>query len=302
MVRLAFLSAGASRHGLNIQKQVQAISDEVGWGWETTFWEWVPNRGYDDYDFASVQWCWWEGLFERAFEFMLHYDEPKHLGRFIGTDLLQQRDLLARGYPNLFHAAKVLVADAPNLVQEAHELTGLDVGYVRSIPPTSYDPVPIERWDAVLGYVPTGRDDFFRWTWFLELARDYPHLAFHIIGREEGEKDLPENVVVHKEVQGEEKFRLFQSCLAYLRPVEHDGVGLTLIEMAQFGRHIFHSDTRIPYVLPARSVGEVEFGLDTLLAKPENPSPTISDYYRAEYSIAALTNDLRTLKERMEKT
>ena len=298
-MHLAVLSAGAPRHGRAITKQWQSIADQNGWGWELEFWEWENGQGYDNRDFASVQWAVWIGLFERAFDFMLMQSECKHLGVFVGTDLLQHLDLVQRGYPDPFHAATILAADAPHLVQEAQRLTGREVGYVRSIPPETYQARPIERWDNILAYVPTGREDFFRWPWILEVARDYPDIAFNILARQETQKEQT-NVVAIPEIQGEEKRQLFERCFTYLRPIEHDGIGLTLIEAAQLGRFIFHSDTRIPHVLPARSVGEMEFHLDEILRRKRPPSPEINSYYVRQFSEQRLADDVEQLRRRME--
>src|SRR3990167_11492963 len=120
-MKIATLSAGAPRHGHAITKQWQSISDENGWGWQLDFWEWENEKVYNNRYFASVQWAVWIGLFERAFDFMLMQSECKHLGVFVGTDLLQHFDLVQRGYPDPFHAATILAADAPNLVEERSE-------------------------------------------------------------------------------------------------------------------------------------------------------------------------------------
>ena len=297
MVRLAVLSAGAPRHGRNITKQWQGIADDLGFGWQLDFLEW-RNNAYDDYDFGLYDYCIWVGCFERVFEFMEQISGPKHAALWVGTDILQHQGMVAQGHPDAFAAAHIHLADATNLVIEAKELTGLDVGLVRSIPPETYDAVPVGRWDSVLGYVPTGRDDFFRWAWFLELARDYPDVAFHIIGRETKES-LPPNVIIHQETAGADKRRLFERCFAYLRPIEHDGIGLTLVEMAQMGRFVFHSDTRIPHVLPARSVGEMEVHLDDIIENHRIPDPRISEHYRREFSDERLRSDLESLRQRL---
>ena len=86
-MKLAILSAGAPRHGLNLCTMVQSISDSEGWGWQTQFVPWVKD-GYDSFDFSTVDWCWWEGCFERVFEFMGQIEGPHHAARWIGTDLL----------------------------------------------------------------------------------------------------------------------------------------------------------------------------------------------------------------------
>src|SRR3990167_5218900 len=117
-MKLAILSAGAPRHAINLTGQLQGISDSEGWGCETQFIPW-ENDGYDSFDFGSVNWCWWEGAFERLFEWMLRYDECKHLCRWIGTDLLQHLSLVQRGYPDPFRAASIHLADAPHLADEA---------------------------------------------------------------------------------------------------------------------------------------------------------------------------------------
>jgi len=298
-MKLAILSAGAPRHGLNLCTMVQSISDSEGWGWQTQFVPWVKD-GYDSFDFSTVDWCWWEGCFERVFEFMGQIEGPHHAARWIGTDLLQHRELVARGYPDPFGNARIHMADAPHLVQEAYQLTGLDVALVRSIPPETYQATPIQRWDNILCYVPTGREDFFRWSWILEVARDYPEIGFSILARQETPKEVT-NVRAIQEVQGEEKRRLFESCFTYLRPVEHDGIGLTLVEMAQLGRYVFHSDTRIPFVGPARSVGEIEFGIDRILSEKKSPDPEVSTYYVNEYSYDKLRGDVEKLRFEMAK-
>lgn len=298
MVRLAVVSAGAPRHAKNLKIMLQETSDKEGWGWECDFLEWQKD-GYESYDFTKYDWLWNEGNFENVFVWMSTLPEScGRIARWVGTDILQHDGMVRRGYPDPFGAAHIHIADAINLQEEARQLTGLDVGLVRSIPPEAYARAPIERWDGVLGYVPTGRDDFFRWPWFLELARDYPHLTFHVIGREQ-EANLPSNVRTYKEISGEDKRRLFESCFVYLRPIEHDGVGLTLIEMAQLGRWVFHTDTRIPHVLPARNLGEIEFGLDSILDSKRPPRQEISEYYVREFSRERLQSDLEGLRQAM---
>lgn len=299
-MRIAFTSAGAPRHGRNLSKLIQDISDQSGWEWETEFLEWQRD-GYESYDFTKYDWLWNVGNFENVFGWMATLPEScKRIAMWVGTDILQHAEL-ARRMPDPFAAAQIHIADAPNLVEEARQLTGLDVGYLRSIPPESYHPVPIQRWADILCYVPSGRDDFFRWGWILEVAKDYPSLVFHVLSRSGAEPELS-NVIHEPEVQGQAKRELFERCFAFLRPIEHDGVGLTLIEMAQLGRFVFHSDVRIPFVLPARSIGEIEFHLDELLRRQSNPDPIISEFYRREYSHERLREDVERLRERMGPT
>ena len=296
-MKLAILSAGAPRHGLNLCTIVQSISDSEGWGWQTQFVPWEKD-GYESFDFSAIDWCWWEGCFERVFEFMGQIEGPYHAARWIGTDLLQHRELVARGYPDPFGNARIHMADAPNLVEEAHQLTGLDVALVRSIPPETYQATPITTWDNILCYIPTGREDFFRYGWILDVAQDYPDITFNILARQETPKEVA-NVRAIQEISGMDKRHLFERCFAYLRPIEHDGIGLTLIEMAQLVRFVFHSDTRIPYALPARSVGEIEFGLDEILRRKQQPSPEIAKHYHDEYSRERLARDLEGVRHRM---
>lgn len=297
-MRLAILSAGAPRHGMNISKQWQRISDDNGFGWQIDFLEWHKN-GYDDYDFGIYDWSIWIGCFENAFEFMGRIEGPSHAALWIGTDLLQHRELVTRGYPDPFGNARIHVADAPHLVQEAKDLTGLDVSLVRSIPPETYSPTPITQWDNILCYVPTSREDFFQLGWILDVAADYPNITFNILARETIPKAL-DNVLCHQEVQGNDKRKLFERCFLFLRPVAHDGVSLTLIEMGQLGRYVAHSDPRIPHVRVGRSVGEIEFQLDRILERKESPNPEIADHYRREYSMEALEQDVTRLHERMD--
>ena len=262
-MKLAFLSAGAPFHGRNLKNQIQRMADAAGWGWECDFLEWQQD-GYNGYDFAPYQWLWNMGNFELVFNWLEQAlpEGTRAIAQWIGTDILQHREIVGSGRPDPFYAAAIHIADATNLQAEARELTGLDVGYVRSIPQRSLDPAPIRKWDEVLAYVPQGREDFFRWPMLLDVARDYPDITFNIVARTEGFKGL-DNVKALGFVEGPERDALYERCFAYLRPIEHDGVGLTLIEFAQLGRHVFHSDMRIPHVLPARSAGELEFHLDS---------------------------------------
>ncbi len=300
-MKAALLSAGAPRHGRNITQQWQHIADDNGFGWQLDFLEWKTNA-YDDYDFGSYDWCIWVGCFERVFEFMGQIQGPRHAALWVGTDLLQHGELVSRGYPDPFSNASIHIADATNLQVEAAQLTGLDVGLVRSIPPVCYAPTPIARWSDVLGYVPTHREEFFRYQWFLDLARDYPSLTFHLLGRSDATKpEGVDNVVFEPEVSGEDKRRLFESVFCYLRPIEHDGIGLTAIEAFQLGRHVFHSDTRIPYTTPARSVGEIEFGLDRILQRKAQLPAEASSYYLREYNERRLAEDLSDLRSKMEQ-
>ena len=300
MTRIAFLSAGAPRHGKNFREQVQRLADDAGYGWECEVWEWKTD-GYESYDFSCVDWIWNVGNFGNFFQWLAQKKpRPKAISMWIGTDILQHRDIVRQGISDPFEAAALHIADAPNLVEEARELTGLDVTLYRSIPPETYAPSPITRWDRILAYVPQGREDFFRWDLIREVARDYPTLEFVIIGRSDPLADASANVRVVPEVSGDAKRELFLSAFALLRPCVHDVIGLTLIEMAQLGSYVFHSDTRIPHVLPARSVGEIEFHLDRIIERRENPNPAIGDYYGREYSDRALANDLDRLRQRME--
>src|SRR3990167_10567182 len=302
MTRIAFLSAGAPRHGKNFREQVQRLADKAGYGWECEFLEWQKD-GYESYDLSCVDWLWNVGNFGNFFQWLAQKNpRPKTIAMWIGTDILQHRDIAQQGIPDPFETAELHIADAPNLVEEAKELTGLDVGFYRSIPPQTYAPSPITRWDRILAYVPQGREDFFRWDIIKEVARDYPALEFVIIGRNDPLAGASENVRVVPEISGEAKRELFLSTFALLRPCAHDGIGLTLIEMAQLGRYVFHSDTRIPHVLPARTVGEVEFHMDRLLEAKRDPDPKIGEYYGREYSESALADDLDRLRIRMEGT
>ena len=305
-VRITFTSAGAPRHGLNLQKQVQRISDAEGWGIETRFQEWNDHGGktwgYADLELSEREIVWNMGNFGNCFQWFesLKAEEPERqlVAHWIGTDVLQHRDIVEKGGYDPFGSA-THIADAPNLQEEVVELTKQPVGYVRTIPPKSYSPVPIVRWDRILAYVPQGREDFFRWTWFVELAADYPGIAFHVMARS-GTKDTPPNLIEEGIVEGDAKDRLFESCFLLLRPVEHDGVGLTLIEMAQLGRFVAHSDTRIPHVLPARSVGEIEYQIDRILQSKEPPKPEVRDYYAAEYREERLRDDLDRIRQDLQ--
>src|SRR3989337_722981 len=214
-MKIAFTSAGAPRHGKNLQAQVQRLADKAGYGWETTFWEWKKD-GYESYDLASIDWLWNVGQFGNFFQWLEQANpRPKTIAMWIGTDILQHNDIVRKGIPDPF-------------------------------------------------------------------------------------EDAPANVSILPEISGDAKLGEMVSCFAYLRPCQHDGIGLTLIEMAQLGRYVFHSDTRIPHVLPIRSAGEAEFHLDRILERKQPPNPEAGKYYVREYSESALADDLDRLRKRME--
>ena len=301
-MKVAFISAGAPRHGRNLRDEVQRISDSEKWEFETVFWEWQKD-GYESHDFSWPDWIWNMGNFETVFNWMAEkkrdYPMLKFIAQWIGSDILQHHTFVQQGFPDPFAAADIHIADASNLQDEAKQLTRMDIGLVRSIPPKVYESKPITQWDNILAYVPQGREDFFRWGWIIELAKEYPDITFNIIARPKT-SELP-NINEIQEIAGAERDTLFEKCFVYLRPIEHDGVGLTLIEMAQLGRWVFHTDTRIPYALPARSVGEMMFHLDEIIRGQKQPPSVASDYYRGEFNEQMLTNDLLRLRAEMEK-
>lgn len=295
-MKFAVLSAGAPRHGRNAAAQWQGISDSEGWGWEVSFLEWGKD-GYARHDLGLYDACVWLGCFERVFEFMGGIEGPRHIAYWIGSDILQHSDLVARGYRDPFGAAATHVADAPHLAEEARALTGREVGYVRSIPPGPVAPSPIRGWESVVCYVPVGREGFFRYGWIGEVASDYPDLRFDVLRPGIAEEKVEGNLIEHPDSGREGALGLLDSCFALLRPCVHDGVSLTLVEAAQMGRHFIHSDTRVPHAVSGRSVGEIEFRLDRLLELRQQPDEAVGEFYRKEYSVEALAGDLGRLRE-----
>src|SRR2546422_618944 len=164
-MKFCFISAGAPRHGRNLRQQVQEIADEKGWGWETRFYEWdyERKRGYEDLELREGERLWSVGQFGNVFQWLESSGYTNTICLWIGTDVLGHRDLISQGLQESFGInGAIHLADAPHLVDEVRELTGLDVGYLRSIPPRTYHPSPNRRWDSILCYVPHGRDEFFR--------------------------------------------------------------------------------------------------------------------------------------------
>ena len=47
-------------------------------------------------------------------------------------------------------------------------------------------------------------------------------------------------------------------------------------------------------------MGEIEYGIDRILAEKKQPDAKIADYYRSEYSEAKLTEDVARLHAKME--
>ena len=295
-MRFAVLSAGAPRHGKTVTRQWQEISDSKGWGWELSFLEWQRD-GYASYDLGGMDVCVWMGCFELVFEWMRDIPGPEHVAYWIGTDILQHRDLVARGYEDPFRSASIHLADAPNLAEEARRLTGLEVGHVRTIPSAPIRPSPISGWDHVLCYVPHTREDFFRYPWIREVAGDFPDLVFDVLRPGIGEGKREGNVNELSEQGRGAYLGLLESSFCLLRPIVHDGISLTLVEAAQCGRHIIHSGEHIPHVLKGRSVGEIEYQLETLVARRPQFDPKVREWYAREYSVERLADDVARLRD-----
>ena len=294
MTKIVFVSAGAPRHGANLQRQVQQIADSSGWGWETSYISWEAASATPP---PVGSWVWNVGNFGTFFEWarFLRDSGVRLIAHWIGTDLLQHK-----GSNAPFWAANIHIADAPHLVYEAVDLTGRNVGYVRSIPPRVLSPSPITRWDRVLGYVPVGREDFFMYSHVREIATDFPALEFHLMRPGLSNAAVEGNVHEYPEIGPEEADRLGESAFCYLRLCQHDGIGLTLIEMAQRGRWNLHPNANLFGVLHADSVGMAEAWLDWLVERRKEPNPDIASHYAREYSLEALEGDLDGLRRQME--
>src|SRR5436309_14481665 len=119
MTHIIFVSAGAPRHGLNLQKEVQEFSDKHGWGFDTSFYPWEKD-GYASLETKPSDWIWSMGNFGTVFQWMQSLN-CRTIAHWIGTDVLQHLEMIQQGQYDPFEAATIHIADATNLQSEVKE-------------------------------------------------------------------------------------------------------------------------------------------------------------------------------------
>lgn len=170
---------------------------------------------------------------------------------WIGTDVLTSLEdfragTLRRG-PHTEARAQGHWADAPWLVEELAELQ-----FRARFHPI---PVPLKGVDAprelpapfmVLTYIPDGRASFYGGREVVAAARALPSMAFEVLGGEGGW--VGETLPNLKFVGWQKDIRPFlERCSVLLRLVAHDGLGGTVREALEAGRHVVYTQA-MPHV------------------------------------------------------
>lgn len=148
--------------------------------------------------------------------------------------------LAAKRDPQLLELIKrykfVNVCDGPWLVDELREL-GIESTYT---PVTAIEPAaevrPLPDQFTVLTYLPEPRRSFYGERAVYSLAREFPDVPFHVIGRGELNRAAPPNVKFFGHVN--DVARRIDESTVLLRLPAHDGKSMLVLEMLARGRHV----------------------------------------------------------------
>jgi len=202
---------------------------------------------------------------------------------WIGTDVLSCKGV---NIPkNIKH-----ICESELLRQELKENYNIDAKII-TIAPDSYPIFPLPYYPAILSYIPDRREDFFRYSWIVQLAKDFPNLPFHIYGRKDmlpGE--VPPNIYNHGWVSGIEKLRLYLNTSIYLRLPKHDAFSQSMMEMIQCGRRVIHTIPH-PYCIIIRNYEELKENLSKLITITD-PYYKASKYYQENFTIEKMKEKL----------
>lgn len=195
----------------------------------------------------------WRGrVFDGLWAFLRAVNpRAKAVHYWIGTDVLHtlQDHRSGRLRPGPLRRAQrdLHWADAPWLVDELAEV-GLDARYI-ALPVPLLDVQPPDRLPApftVLTYIPDHRAEFYDGPTILQAARALPGIRFEVIG---GEGTWARSPLPNLAFFGWQKdVRPFLArASVVVRLVRHDGMGGTVLEALQAGRHVIYSQS-IPCV------------------------------------------------------
>lgn len=178
-----------------------------------------------------------------------------------GSDILT-----AKRDPQLLEVIKryrfVNVADGPWLIDELKEL-GIDATYV---PVTGIRPAatiaPLPQTFSVLSYLPEPRRTFYGEKLVYSLAREFPDVPFHIVGRGGRNAAAPANVNFLGHVNNMPA--VIDKSTVLLRLPEHDGKSMLVLEALARGRHVIWN-YEFPFVHSVQSVPGAAAALQSLL-------------------------------------
>ncbi len=227
-------------------------------------WAWGP--ALRDVNFVHHIWVSRSMSLVRA----IHLRRIPQLLHWIGTDLVSVRGLPAWRRSIWLRTARRLIplhlADSPELAEEVAAL-GLPRPRVIRLLPLSLrpQPSPLPSQFAVLSYWSTDSMGLYRAGWVLQLARDFPHVPFNIVGRCTVVPDAPPNVQFVGWAQDMAPW--YERATVLVRLLAHDSVSVMVLEMLARGRHAIYSRP-LPHCRHAETYEQARDALAELLAHP----------------------------------
>lgn len=139
---------------------------------------------------------------------------------------------------------------------------------------------------AVLFYIPEGREDFYGYTWIVELIKHFPQLAFHIVANGKTELFPYENAIVHGTISAQEMNKLYNEISIVVRFPEHDSLSISIMEAMFKAKTIIYRYEQ-ECTIQAKTLNEFIQRLEEVISKP--PQFVLS---AREYALSHFTNDI----------
>lgn len=193
---------------------------------------------------------------------------------WIGTDALVAQRNLASGGGHLkvdkWIAKQTHWAVSPWVAEEVRSL-GIDCVHVtESFIPAPESLVPLPEEFSVLLFLPNAKPNtiwLYGWDYTLEVARQFPHVRFTLVGLPEGQiLELPPNI--RNAGRLTDLASTFQHSTVLLRLARHDGLSWMVQEALAQGRHVVYSYP-FPGCAQARNSHEAGAELSRLLRQHE---------------------------------
>ena len=160
----------------------------------------------------------------------------RRIGVWVGTDVLQLQ-ALAAAKPEAIELINaffnVRLADAPNLKVELEALGVVVDGIVETPPRIVFESMPLPEIFTVGIYQPKHRPDFYNLDFCLDVAKAMPDVEFRLYGLNREFSQISDNVWDLGWINMEEEMPHLS---ASMRFVQHDGLGLGVIEYLMAGR------------------------------------------------------------------
>lgn len=163
---------------------------------------------------------------------------------WIGSDVIRLRDHIAEhGTPPAYQFDHITrhLADSPALAAELKEL-GVETDVVRLLPRSvNADAGPLPDAPAVLVYLPSGAEDFYRIDIIKSLAAAWPQVPFYIAANDGNDVgDCPANMQFLGEVKNMDA--LYRKVSVLIRICRHDSLSAMVLEALARGRYVIYSE------------------------------------------------------------